>query len=178
MQAAAEAQTAQYAAEFAATQRYAAAGVYADGTAAALAAGSYGDAAAHHYDYDASYDPAAAYDDGGNGNGIGPDAVAFAAPGVIPGAESLAGNAYGSNGGSPSLGGMVYDDANADTAPGTVPGGPVSEPSAFAPAGGGDVTENRVRSPRAQEAAHTLLAGAFPGAAGWRGSPLRPPARS
>ena len=178
MQAAAEAQTAQYAAEFAATQRYAAAGGYTDGTAAALAAGSYGDAAAHHYDYDASYDPAAAYDDGGNGNGIGPDAVAFAAPGVIPGAESLAGNAYGSNGGSPSLGGMVYDDANADTAPGTVPGGP----SAFAPAGGGDgggdVTENRVRSPRAQEAAHTLLAGAFPGAAGWRGSPLRPPARS
>ena len=74
----------------------------------------------------------------------------------------------------PKKGGMVYDDANADTAPGTVPGGP----SAFAPAGGGDVTENRVRSPRAQEAAHTLLAGAFPGAAGWRGSPLRPPARS
>ena len=72
----------------------------------------------------------------------------------------------------------LADDANADTAPGTVPGGP----SAFAPAGGGDgggdVTENRVRSPRAQEAAHTLLAGAFPGAAGWRGSPLRPPARS
>ena len=56
-----------------------------------LAAGSYGDAAAHHLRLRRIHDPAAAYDDGGNGNGIGPDAVAFAAP-HIPGAESLAGS--------------------------------------------------------------------------------------